>query len=164
MKFVVGPNAFFSLASTPGPPGANSSGPMYRTLSQVFPTVYAVPIYDVNAGWIMGEINIILFGTQETTRAGRGEWVARAGRVGGKLVPATDLAEYAAHLLEVPVEIKDVPTLTDDFAPVEILRASRAGSPAMRQLGDWRCGSPIAQLPDCQIAELVFGLTRTGGV
>ena len=96
---------------------------MYRTLSEVFPTVYAVPTYDVNAGWIMGEINIILFGTQETTRAGRGEWVARAGRVGGKLVPATDLAEYAAHLLEVPVEVKDVPTLPDDFAPVEILRA-----------------------------------------
>jgi len=72
---------------------------MYRTLSEVFPTVYAVPTYDVNAGWIMGEINIILFGTQEKTRGGRGEWVARAGRVGGKLVPATDLAEYAAHLL-----------------------------------------------------------------
>jgi len=43
--------------------------------------------------------------------------------VGGKLVPATDLAEYASHLLEVPIDVKDVPTLTDDFAPVEILRA-----------------------------------------
>jgi len=95
---------------------------MYRTLSEVFPTTYVVPTYDVNAGWILGEINIILFATQETNRIGRGEWVARAGRVGGKLVPATDLSEYASYLLEVPVEVKDVPTLTDDFAPVEILR------------------------------------------
>jgi spermidine synthase len=95
---------------------------MYRTLSEVFPTTYVVPTYDVNAGWILGEINIILFATQETNRIGRGAWVARAGRVGGKLVPATDLSEYASYLLEVPVEVKDVPTLTDDFAPVEILR------------------------------------------
>jgi hypothetical protein len=46
-----------------------------------------------------------------------------AGRVRGKGFPAADLAEYAAHLLEVPIETKDVPLLTDDFAPVEILRA-----------------------------------------
>jgi spermidine synthase len=96
---------------------------MYRTLSEVFATVYTVPTYDQSDGWIMGDINIILFATQERTRLGRGDFVARAGRVGGKLVPASDLAEYAAHLLEVPIEAKDVPILTDDFAPVEILRA-----------------------------------------
>jgi len=61
--------------------------------------------------------------TQDSARLSRGDLVARAARVGGKLVPASDLAEYAAHVLEVPVETKDVPTLTDDFAPVEILRA-----------------------------------------
>lgn len=96
---------------------------MYRTLSESFATVYTVPTYDQRAGWILGDINIILFATQEATRLTRGELVARAGRVGGKLVPAADLAEYAAHLLEVPIETKDVPLLTDDFAPVEILRA-----------------------------------------
>ena len=96
---------------------------MYRTLSESFATVYTVPTYDQSAGWILGDINIILFATQDATRLTRGELVARAGRVGGKLVPASDLAEYAAHLLEVPIETKDVPVLTDDFAPVEILRA-----------------------------------------
>jgi spermidine synthase len=96
---------------------------IYRTLSEVFPTIYVVPTYDQSSGWIIGDINILLFATQDSTRLSRGEMVARAGRVGGKLVPASDLTEYAAHLLDVPIEVRDVPTLTDDFAPVEILRA-----------------------------------------
>jgi hypothetical protein len=50
--------------------------------------------------------------------------MARVGRVGGKLVPASELVEYASHLLELPVSMSDVPILTDDYAPVEILRAS----------------------------------------
>ncbi len=96
---------------------------IYRTLSEIFPTIYVVPTYPQSASWVVGDINIILFATQDTVRLSRGELVARAGRVGGKLVPASDLSEYAAHLLEVPVEVTGVPTLTDDFAPVEILRA-----------------------------------------
>ncbi len=96
---------------------------IYRTLSEVFPTVYVVPTYNQSSSWILGDINIILVATQDSTRMSRGDLMARAARVGGKVVPASDLAEYAAHLLEVPIEVKDVPTLTDDFAPVEILRA-----------------------------------------
>jgi len=96
---------------------------IYRTLSEVFPTLYVVPTYDQSGGWILGDINIILFATQDSARLTRGELIARAGRVGGRLVPASDLAEYAAHLMEVPIEVRDVPTLTDNFAPVEILRA-----------------------------------------
>jgi spermidine synthase len=96
---------------------------MHRTLAEAFPTIYAVPVYDLAVFQVFGDINIILFATPDATRLTRGELVARAARLGGKLVPASDLAEYAAHLLEVPVEVSDVPTLTDDFAPVEILRA-----------------------------------------
>jgi spermidine synthase len=96
---------------------------IHRTMSEVFPTIYVVPTYDQSAGWILGDINIILFATHDATRLTRGELVARAGRVGGKLVPASDLAEYAAHLWELPIEHNGVPTLTDDFAPVELLRA-----------------------------------------
>ncbi|HYL80984.1 MAG TPA: hypothetical protein VEU07_09235, partial [Candidatus Acidoferrum sp.] len=72
----------------------------------------------------LGEINVILIATRDKTRLDRAELMARVGRVGGKLVPASDLAEYASHLLEFPVEVADVPILTDDYAPVEILRAS----------------------------------------
>lgn len=93
----------------------------YRTLGQVFPTLYAVPVYDPS--WIIGDVNIILLATRDTARLTRGELVARAGRLGGKLVPATDLAEYASHLYELPIPAEDVPVLTDDYAPVELLRA-----------------------------------------
>ncbi len=97
---------------------------MYRTLAEAFPTVYVIPTYDVSVGFPLGEINIILFATQDRTPLTRAQLMARVGRVGGKLVPASDLAEYASYLLELPITVSDVPILTDDFAPVEILRAS----------------------------------------
>jgi spermidine synthase len=101
---------------------------LYRTLSEVFPTLYTVPVYRMDGGILaVGDINIILIASQEPARLSRGALVARAGRVGGKLVPASDLADYAAHLLELPVETGDVPVLTDDFAPVETLRAGVSG-------------------------------------
>jgi hypothetical protein len=96
---------------------------MYRTLSETFPVVHVVPTYDLSTGIILGEINVILFATKDGPRLSRAELVARAGRAGGKLVPASELAQFASHLMEIPVEVGNVPTLTDDFAPVEILRA-----------------------------------------
>ena len=97
---------------------------MYRTLADAFPTVYVIPTYGGGGEIPIGEINILLIATQDKTRLSRAEWMSRVGRVGGKLVPASDLAEYASHLLEIPVDVSGVPILTDDYAPVEILRAS----------------------------------------
>ena len=97
---------------------------MYRTLGDTFPTVYVVPTYDGGGSYVLSEINILLFATRETTRLTRAEFMARVGRVGGKLVPASDLTEYASNLYELPIPVSDVPILTDDYAPVEILRAS----------------------------------------
>lgn len=96
----------------------------YRTLADAFPTVYVVPTYGGGSEMPLGEINIILIATQDATRLSRAELMARVGRVGGKLVPASELAEHASHLLEIPLSVSDVPVLTDDYAPVEILRAS----------------------------------------
>ncbi len=97
---------------------------MYRTLTDTFSTVYVIPTYNLSEGYPLGEINIILVATRDRTRLTRGELMARVGRVGGKLVPASDLADYASHLADVPITVSDVPILTDDFAPVELLRAS----------------------------------------
>jgi spermidine synthase len=101
---------------------------MYLTNDATSPKIYTVPVYRIEAGIVpLGEINIIVMATRDTERLSRGALIARAGRVGGKLVPATDLTEYAAHVMELPVETSDVPVLTDDFAPVEILRAAVRG-------------------------------------
>jgi len=97
---------------------------MYRTLAETFPAVHVVPTYDGGGAFALGEINILLFAMRDRTRLTRAELMARVGRVGGKLVPASDLMEYASHLLELPIRVSDVPVLTDDYAPVEILRAS----------------------------------------
>jgi spermidine synthase len=97
---------------------------MYRTLAETFPAVHVVPTYDGGGAFVLGEINILLFAMRDRTRLTRAELMARVGRVGGKLVPASDLMEYASHLLELPIRVSDVPVLTDDYAPVEILRAS----------------------------------------
>jgi len=97
---------------------------MYRTLAETFPAVHVVPTYDEGGAFVLGEINILLFAMRDRTRLTRAELMARVGRVGGKLVPASDLMEYASHLLELPIRVSDVPVLTDDYAPVEILRAS----------------------------------------
>ncbi|MGD0263851.1 MAG: fused MFS/spermidine synthase [Candidatus Methylomirabilota bacterium] len=97
---------------------------VYRTLTDSFPTVYVVPTYDGGGAFVLGEINILLFATRDNTRLTRAEFMAQVGRVGGRLVPASDLMEYASHLFELPIPVSDVPILTDDYAPVEILRAS----------------------------------------
>ena len=97
---------------------------MYRTLADTFSTVYVVPTYYGGSAFLLSEINILLFATRDTTRMTRAEFMGRVGRVGGKLVPASELMEYASHLLEFPIATSDVPILTDDYAPVEVLRAS----------------------------------------
>jgi spermidine synthase len=96
----------------------------YRTLSEVFPVVHVIPTYDVSQGVPLGEINIILIAMRDGTRLPRSELMRRVGRVGGRMVPASELSEYASYLMELPIPVSDVPTLTDDFAPVEILRSS----------------------------------------
>jgi SAM-dependent methyltransferase len=96
---------------------------MYRTLAAAFPTVYVVPTYDGRGTFVLGEINILLFATRDQTRLTRAELMAQVGRVGGKVVAASDLMEYASYLLELPVPVSDVPLLTDDYAPVEIYMA-----------------------------------------
>jgi spermidine synthase len=110
------------IASLRGP-GSAFFRAMYRTLTEAFPVVYVVPTYDVSTGIVLGEINVILFATTDGPRLSRPELVARAGRAGGRLIPASELAQFASHLMEIPVEVESVPILTDDFAPVEILRA-----------------------------------------
>ncbi len=105
-------------------PGSAFFRAMYRTLAEAFPVIHVIPTYDLNRAIPFGEINIILAATRDGARLTRAELMRRAGRVGGKMIPASELSEYASYLMELPIPVSDVPTLTDDFAPVEILRAS----------------------------------------
>jgi hypothetical protein len=49
--------------------------------------------------------------------------VARTSLLGGRLAPPEEIAEFASALYERTIDVSDVPLLTDDFAPVDLLRA-----------------------------------------
>lgn len=93
-----------------------------KTFASVFPAVYVFPV-DGDAGEALQ--NIILVGTAgprldaQQVKA-RAVEAAASGRV---TIPT--FTEDAATLLDRPVETADVPLLTDDFAPTDVLAAPR---------------------------------------
>lgn len=99
---------------------------VYKTLREVFPAVYVFP---VDWGRYAGEEtlrNIIVVGGQ-TGPALSAEGVraaaARARSVAGVTLPRFD--EAAGDLYTPPIRVEDIPVLTDDFAPVELLVQER---------------------------------------
>ena len=99
---------------------------VHKTLREVFPSVY---IFPVDWGRYGGEDvlrNIIVVGAQagpplsaEDVRAAAARAKAQAG------VSLPRFEEAAADLFAAPLRDDDVPVLTDDYAPVEILVQER---------------------------------------
>lgn len=92
---------------------------MYRTVAEVFPGVYAFPTafrpyYD-------GERirNIIVAGSNQRGLT-RDEIMQRARRLATR-VTYRDFFQYAADYYDEPIPVADVPSLTDDYAPVDTL-------------------------------------------
>jgi spermidine synthase len=95
---------------------------IYKTFQSVFPVVYVFP---VGGGPPDNLKNIILVGTQEPG-LGRSEILRRAreaARTGR--VQITDFATDAATLYDTEISTYDVPLLTDNYAPTDILIASQ---------------------------------------
>jgi spermidine synthase len=98
---------------------------IYKTMASVFPTVYVFP---VDWGRFDGPAalrNIILVAADQP-RWPRDAVFAAASRA--RTVPGVTLPRFdeAAHdLYEDPIETRDVPILSDDFAPVETLIQGR---------------------------------------
>lgn len=91
---------------------------IYKTLRAVFPAVYVFPV-----GGDAGSTpqNIILVGTMEP-RLSRSEILKRAAsleRRGEVRIPG--FAWDAATLVTEPIPTTDVPVLTDDYAPTDLL-------------------------------------------
>lgn len=94
---------------------------VYRTFRQVFPTVYVVPV-----GW--GEYdsrealrNIIIIGTDQPAMSKDAIAAAAVRAVRNPGVSLARFEQAAADLYTAPIPTEDVPILTDDYAPVEIL-------------------------------------------
>jgi spermidine synthase len=87
---------------------------MIRTLAQVFPQVYLFPV--PNRG------NIVTVATLSDKRRS-GESIAKdIGQLKARTNRALDLLEARGSLLEEKPVVVDAPVLTDDYAPVDLLR------------------------------------------
>lgn len=91
-----------------------------KTFASVFPAVYVFPV-DGDAGEALQ--NIIIVGTAGPrlgARAVRAQ--AEAAVVSGRVTVA-GFVQDAATLVDRPIDTADVPLLTDDFAPTDLLAA-----------------------------------------
>jgi hypothetical protein len=96
---------------------------MYKTIADTFPLVYVFPVLEYAGEDYGDELNIIVIAARRGLRLSKAEFAARTALLEGRLATAGEMAEFAAALYESPIEVSDVPLLTDDFAPVDILRA-----------------------------------------
>ena len=91
---------------------------IYKTFHSVFPSVYVFPVGGGAPEFLR---NIILVGTAgppltRTEILARAQAAARTGRI-----RIDGIARDAADLLDAPIDTRDVPLLTDDYAPTDAL-------------------------------------------
>jgi spermidine synthase len=94
---------------------------IYKTIGQVFPTVYVFPVDFARYGSPASLRNIIVVATDAPRRSAaevrrRAHALAASGRV-----TVERFVDAAASLYESPIRTDDVPVLSDDFAPVDAL-------------------------------------------
>jgi spermidine synthase len=93
---------------------------VYKTISQVFPSVYFFPT-EYNSGNLQ---NIMLAAMKTPTEYSKDELRQLASNNGNNnhdSTTALDDLDYLEHLYEAELKTSDVPLLTDQFAPVDIL-------------------------------------------
>jgi spermidine synthase len=95
----------------------------WKTVNEVFPNpdVYQTSRY--GPGWVQ---NVMLVAGSGTELSGP-ELEARAGSVAS--VDSDELASFMENLWEGPADTKDLPILTDDYSPVELLLNPVTGQP-----------------------------------
>lgn len=98
---------------------------IYKTVRDVFPTVYVFPVDYSRYGSPASLRNIILVAT-DAPRLPDAEIRRRArALVDGNVVTVDRFLDAAGDLYGTPIPTHDVPVLTDDFAPVDALIPTR---------------------------------------
>ncbi|MBI3998150.1 MAG: fused MFS/spermidine synthase, partial [Armatimonadetes bacterium] len=98
---------------------------IYKTVRQVFRTVYVFPVDFGQYGSPAALRNIILIATDAPPLPA--EEIRRRAQalVEGRRVTVDRFLAAAADLYQAPIRIADVPMLSDDFAPVDALIPTR---------------------------------------
>lgn len=98
---------------------------IYKTVSAVFGTVYVFPVTPPDRLATGSRRNVVVVGT-DAPRLSAEEIVRRARElVDARAVSVGGFVETASVLYTAPVDVSDVPVLTDDFAPIDDLLSSR---------------------------------------
>ena len=94
---------------------------VYRTLQEVFPQVYIFPNYKNNPSGDIQKRNMLLIATLERSRLSQKGITEAAAALEGSGRVKAPIREYAGRLWEPEGELalREVPILTDDYAPVD---------------------------------------------
>ena len=98
---------------------------IYRTVREVFKTVYVFPVDFGQYGSTASLRNIIVVATDADPLPAEEIRRRAADLVGRRIVTVDRFLDAAANLYQTPIRTADVPALTDDFAPVDALIPTR---------------------------------------
>lgn len=96
----------------------------YRTISQVFPSIYIFPTSDFGPGWVQ---NIILMASKNPTTLT--EEMLRARALRSWRMKPQEASGLISRLWRGPLRVEEAPILLDHFAPVEALLNPITGKP-----------------------------------
>lgn len=98
---------------------------IYKTVRQVFPTVYVFPVDFNQYGSPNSLRNIIIIATDAPVLPA--DEILRRARdlAAGRVVTVDRFVDAAGTLYQAPIRMDDVPALSDDFAPVDALIPTR---------------------------------------
>jgi len=133
VPFFLTTKEFFTLAKAHLNPGGvlcnnvvgQVSGPksaffrsVYRTMDEIFPSVYPFRVAGSGGAWI----NIEVFGLNDSKGVSSATLRSRAQHMQGKTIKDDALLQRVSNLISDPIRTQDVPTLTDDYAPTDALQ------------------------------------------
>lgn len=96
----------------------------YKTVSQIFPRLYVFPTSDYGTGWVQ---NVILVTSKDYQMLSREDLIEQTQK--SDRVNSSEMAGYVLHLWNGGTRVENVPVLTDNFAPVEVLLNPVTGKP-----------------------------------
>jgi len=98
-------------------PGSHFFRSVYRTMGEVFPNVYAFQVPESGTR----VMNLEVFGVKSEPRTSMDTLRQRAVRMQGTTIKDDRLTQRLGNYVGRTVRTNDVPTLTDDYAPVDAL-------------------------------------------
>jgi spermidine synthase len=93
---------------------------LYRTYRSVFPTVLMHPVHDTPGWQPTAYVNQLIVATERAAPA-KSVLLDRWREVRSRVPLAPDLTDAIRHRYDAPIRLRDVPTLTDDYAPTDAL-------------------------------------------